>query len=87
MAGLVQSRVDPIYPEDAKKQNLQGSVVLSAIISAEGTVEQLTAVSGPDVLKRAAIEAVRQWTYKPFELNGKAVPVATTITVNFKLQP
>jgi TonB family protein len=75
----------PVYPAIAKAAHVTGSVVLHAIISKEGTVERLEAISGPDMLKQAAIDAVRQWTYKPYLLNGEPTEVDTTITVNFNL--
>ncbi len=85
MAGNVIARVHPIYPEAAKAAGIQGSVVLHAVIGKEGAVEHLDVVSGPDELQASALDAVRQWTYKPFLLNGEPVPVETTITVNFQL--
>jgi periplasmic protein TonB len=60
-------------------------VVLHAIISKQGTITQLNAISGPDMLKGAATDAVRQWRYKPYLLNGEPTEVDTTITVNFNL--
>jgi protein TonB len=60
-------------------------VVLAAIISKEGTIEHLQALSGPPMLVAAALEAVRQWRYRPYVLNGEVIEVETQITVNFKL--
>jgi protein TonB len=60
-------------------------VVLHAIISKQGTITSLQAISGPDMLKGAALDAVRQWRYKPYLLNGEPTEVDTTITVNFNL--
>jgi protein TonB len=62
-----------------------GTVVLHAIISKTGTIEKLEAISGPDMLKGAATDAVRQWRYKPYLLNDGPTEVDTTITVNFNL--
>jgi len=62
-----------------------GTVVLHAIISQQGTITSLQAISGPDMLKGAALDAVRQWKYKPYLLNGDPTEVDTTITVNFNL--
>jgi protein TonB len=75
----------PVYPPIAKAAHVGGSVVLHAIISKGGTIENLTAVSGPAMLQGAAIDAVRQWRYKPYLLNGDPTEVDTTITVNFNL--
>ncbi len=87
MAGNVQSRVDPAYPPEAKAKGMQGSVVLDALIGKTGAVQRLRVVSGPPALATAAMDAVRQWTYKPMFLNGQASEVLTTVTVNFQLAP
>jgi TonB family protein len=84
-AGMLISKVDPVYPPEAKAARVQGAVVLKAIISKEGTIKQVEVVSGPPELTRAAIDAVHQWTYKPYLMNGEPVEVQTTITVNFSL--
>ena len=85
MAGQILTRVDPVYPQDAKDAHIGGSVVLHAIISREGLVKDLSVVSGTAVLRDAATDAVKQWTYKPYLLNGRPTEVDTTITVNFTL--
>ena len=87
MAGHILSRVNPEYPEAARRAGVQGTVVLAAIIGKEGRVENLQIVSGPKELQGSALDAVRQWTYKPFLLNGNPVEVKTTITVNYSVQP
>jgi TonB family protein len=79
------SKVAPVYPEDAKKARITGSVVLAAIIGKDGTVENLKVVSGPSQLQQSALDAVRQWKYKPYLLNGDPVEVKTTITVVYSL--
>lgn len=78
-------RVNPVYPPDAKAKRIGGSVVLHAIIATDGTVKELTALSGDPVFRSAAITAVRQWLYEPTLLNGKPVEVDTTVTVTFIL--
>ena len=83
MAGQLISRPDPVYPAEAKEKRIQGAVVLKAVISKEGTVENLQVVSGPTELVRSALDAVRQWTYKPYLLNGEPIEVETTITINY----
>lgn len=75
----------PVYPPEAKKARIQGKVLLNAVIGKDGTVEHLTVASGPDALQKSALDAVRQWTYKPFLLNGEPVEVKTTITVVYSL--
>ncbi len=84
-AGALISHPSPVYPPEAKTAGIQGAVVLHAVISQEGNVETLTVVSGPTALQVSAMDAVRQWKYKPYLLNGKPVEVATTVTVNFSL--
>jgi protein TonB len=85
MEGNVIHRVQPEYPPLAKVARVQGTVVLRAVISKEGAIENLQVVSGPPMLVRAAIDAVRQWQYRPYYLNDEAVEVDTQITVNFVL--
>jgi len=85
MAGNRDKFVEPVYPPDAKAARLQGSVVLDAVIGKDGIIENLKVVSGPPELTRSAVDAVRQWTYKPYLLNGDPVAVETTITVTYAL--
>ncbi|MBZ5555028.1 MAG: energy transducer TonB [Acidobacteriia bacterium] len=75
----------PVYPLLAKQNHIQGAVVLEAIISKDGTIQDVQVESGHPFLVPAAIEAVKQWRYRPTLLNGQPVEVITTITVNFKL--
>jgi TonB family protein len=77
--------VEPIYPLLAQQTNLQGSVVLQARIGKDGSVQSLQVLSGPDILTSAALEAVRQWRFKPHLEAGQAVPTETRITVNFTI--
>ena len=86
MAGNKISGPTPKYPEEAKKAKIEGKVVLRAIISKDGTVENLQVVSGPKELQESSLDAVRQWMYKPFLLNGDPVEVKTTINVTYSLQ-
>lgn len=83
--GLLIHRVEPTYPSLAKAARVQGEVVLTAIISTTGEIENLQLVSGHPMLVQEAITAVRQWRYKPYLLNGQPVEVETTITVIFSL--
>jgi len=88
MAGNMLTKVTPVYPASAKEAKIQGEVVLHAIIDESGKVEQIAVISSPDsALSNSSIEAVRQWTYKPYLLNGKPTAVDTTINVNFTLAP
>jgi TonB family protein len=79
------TKVQPQYPDDARQARIQGSVVLKAEIDKNGSVEDLILVSGHPLLAPAAIEAVKQWKYKPYLLNGQPVGVETQITVAFQL--
>ena len=85
MAGRILSKTIPVYPPIAKAAHVGGTVVLHAIISKSGKIDQLQAVSGPAMLQGAALDAVRQWRYQPYLLNGEPTEVDTTITVNFNL--
>lgn len=85
MAGNIVSKVMPKYPAEAKKARIQGKIVLSAIIGKDGAVEELAVVSGPQELQQSSLDAVRQWVYKPFLLNGEPVAVKTTINVIYQL--
>ena len=75
----------PVYPQLAKQARIQGVVKLHALISKDGTIEDLKAISGHPLLIPAALEAVRQWVYSPTLLNGEPVGVDTEIDVNFTL--
>jgi protein TonB len=83
--GLLIRKVTPNYPQLAKQARIQGSVVLQAEISKDGTIQNLQLISGHPMLAPAAIEAVKQWRYKPYLLNGEPVAVETQVVVNFSL--
>ena len=83
--GLLVHQVKPTYPALARQARIQGQVVLQAVIAKDGTIQNLHMVSGHPMLAPAAIEAVKQWRYKPYFLNGEPVEVETQITVNFTL--
>jgi len=78
-------KVDPAYPAIAKVAKIQGAIVLHVIIGKDGAVNEVQFVSGPPLLMKAAIDAVKQWRYKPTLLNGQPVEVDTTVTVIFRL--
>ena len=84
--GLLAYRIEPTYPILAREAHIQGAVVLTAIIDKYGNIENLQVVSGHPMLAPAAINAVRQWRYRPFLLNGQPLEVETTITVTFDLR-
>jgi protein TonB len=77
--------VAPQYPPEAGRKRIEGTVVLMAVIDKDGTVRDVQVVSGLPVLAQAAIDAVKQWRYKPYLLNGTPVEVASHITINFTL--
>jgi protein TonB len=79
-------QVRPQYPPLARQARIQGVVVLEAVINKEGTVDNLKVITGHPLLINAALDAVKQWRYKPTMLNGEPVEVVTTITVNFAFQ-
>jgi periplasmic protein TonB len=83
--GLLIRKVQPTYPPLARQARIQGTVLLYAEISKDGTIENLRLISGHPMLAPSAIEAVKQWRYKPYILNGEPVEVETQITVNFTL--
>jgi protein TonB len=83
--GLLIKKVQPNYPPLARQARIQGQVVLQAQISKQGTIENLQLISGHPMLAPAAIEAVKQWRYKPYILNGEPVEVETQVTVIFSL--
>lgn len=79
-AAMLKTRVKAVYPGDVR---IAGTVVLSAVISTRGRVESLDVISGPAMLQQSALEAVRQWTFRPYLLNDMPVEVETTINVAF----
>lgn len=83
--GRLLRRVPPTYPNHAKVLGVEGKVVLSAVVMEDGSVHDLKVVQGDAVLAQSALEAVKQWRYQPFLLDGKPVKKETTITVDFKL--
>ena len=85
MEGNLIFRVQPLYPPLAKQARIQGQVILRAAISRNGMIENLQVLSGHPMLVQAAIDAVKQWRYRPYSLNGEPVEVETQVTVNFML--
>jgi TonB family protein len=85
-AAALIHQVVPVYPQLAKQAHISGTVTLHCIIGKDGSVEQVEYISGPPLLMKSAIDAVREWTYRPTLLNGEAVEVDTTVSVVFTLQ-
>jgi protein TonB len=83
--GYLVQQVQPVYPAIARTARIEGTVVLAAVINRDGTIQGLHAVSGPPMLVGAAMDAVRQWRYRPYTLNNQPVEVETQISVIFTL--
>ena len=79
-------KIDPVYPDAARKAGVQGFVVLNAVIAADGMVKSLRPVAGPEVLAQAAVDAVQSWKYAPYRVEGRAVEIETTVSVDFRLR-
>jgi TonB family protein len=84
-ANLIK-RVDPIYPDEARAARREGDVLVHVVLATDGTIKELNLLKGDPDLAKAALEAVKQWRYKPTLLNGKAVEVDSTILVQFRVQ-
>ncbi len=85
VSGLLIHKVQPTYPPLAKQARISGAVILQAVIGKDGSIQGLKAVSGHPMLIPSALDAVKQWKYKPYILNGEPVEVDTQVTVNFTL--
>jgi TonB family protein len=84
-SGMLIRNIVPVYPKEAKRNHIQGKVVLRAVIGKDGRIKELKAVSGPEELIPPSIGAVQQWLYKPYLLFGEPVEVDTQVTVTFAL--
>jgi protein TonB len=82
---MVLHKVEPKYPTIALAARIMGTVLLKAVISRDGEIKELQVVSGHPILIPAAIDAVKQWRYRPYLLNGEPVEVETNITVTFQI--
>ena len=82
---MIIEKVPPVYPSQAKYAHIQGSVLMSVVISKSGDVIDVEVLDGPIELAVSAVNAVRQWKYRPYVLNGQAVEVHTMITVIYTL--
>lgn len=83
--GMLTRRVEPVYPIIAQRARVQGTVEMKALISKQGTIENLQLVSGHPLLVPAAMDAVKQWRYRPYVLNGEPLEVETMVIVNFHM--
>jgi protein TonB len=84
-AGMLMAPIRPVYPVIAKAAHVEGTVVVEAIISKAGRIESLHVMSGPEMLRASAMDAIREARYQPYKLNGEPTEVQTTITVNFRI--
>ena len=84
MQKLLVHRVEPGYPPQAREQNLQGIIALDIVVGPDGSVRSVRALNGPDVLARAATDALRWWKFEPYRVKGEVVPVESTVAVEFK---
>jgi len=84
-SAMIIRKPPPVYPQLAKSARVSGVVHLAAVISKDGTIQELHSLGGPALLIQAAMDAVKQWVYRPTMLNGEPVQVETTIDVNFTL--
>jgi TonB family protein len=84
MERLLVHRVEPIYPAEARKERLEGTIALDIVIGRDGSVQNMRALNGPDVLARAAMDALRWWKFEPYRINGEPAVVETTLAVEFK---
>jgi len=84
MERLLIHRVEPTYPAEARRENLQGIIALDIIVGRDGSVVSMRPLNGPDVLARAAMDALRWWKFEPYRINGEAAVAETTVAVEFK---
>jgi outer membrane biosynthesis protein TonB len=85
IAGQAVTKVQPVFPREAIAAHVNGAVVMHVIIGRDGHVAEVTAVSGPEMLRQAYMDAVTQWVFRPYLLNGQPVEVDTTITLSFQM--
>ncbi len=84
MEKLLIHRVEPAYPAEARQANLEGTIALDVVVGRDGSVVSMHALNGPDVLARAAMDALRWWKFEPYRVNGEPAVVETTVAVEFK---
>lgn len=86
VANALLTHVVPVYPQEAKDKKIQGPVRVHVVIGMDGVIKEANAVSGDPLLAQPAVEAIRQWTYRPTLLNGEAIEVDTEVPITFKLK-
>jgi TonB family protein len=84
MEKLLVHRVEPVYPPEARKENLQGIIALDIVVGRDGSVIAIHPLNGPDLLARAAMDALRWWKFEPYRMNGEPVVVESRVAVEFK---
>jgi TonB family protein len=84
MQRLLVHRVEPVYPAEARKQRLEGTIALNIVVGRDGSVVSVHPLNGPEVLARAAMDALRWWKFEPYRINGEPAVVETTVAVEFK---
>lgn len=82
---LLVTKVDPIYPDEARRKHVQGAVTLAVVVGDTGTVTNLRRINGDALLVPSAIEAVKKWVYRPYVLNGHPIGVETQVTIKYTL--
>jgi len=85
MQRLLVHRVEPVYPPQARQEGLEGTIAIDIIVGRDGSIIHMQALNGPDVLARAAADALRWWKFQPYRLNGEPAVVETRVAVEFKL--
>jgi len=80
---LIRHKVDPIYPREARKNNITGDVLLRIIIGRQGNVTNLEVIQGDPILVESAVKAVKQWKYRPYILNGEAIEAESVIKIQY----
>ena len=83
MAGLMTHKVNPVYPREAKKKHIKGDVLLRDFVDKQGQVADVAVIKGDTMFTEAAMDAVKQWRFKPYLLNGEPIEVESTAVVNF----
>jgi protein TonB len=84
MEKLIIHRVEPTYPAEARQGKLEGTIALDIVVGRDGAVVSMHALNGPEILARAAMDALRWWKFEPYRVNGEPATVETTVAVEFK---
>lgn len=83
--GLIRHKVDPVYPQEARKNLITGDVLLRIVIGREGNVTNLEVMQGDPILVKSAVKAVKQWKYRPYILNGEAIEAESTVKIQYHM--